>query len=360
MSTCRTDTKASFEFLAGIEPVLLEQGERAMNRSSRFSTKGASFLLQIGLVFAGALAPHQAAAQQPGRVITIIVPQTPGTGPDILARIIGPELQSRLGQPVIVDNRSGASGNIGAHAAARAEPDGNTLMMHTTPLVTNAFLFKNLPYDPRTSFTPIIEIADGSIALTVHPSVPASSAQEFLQYVREHPGQINYGSPGIGTPHHLAMELLKFKTQTNLMHVPYKGTAGAVSDLMGGHISAMFLPTHVALPLAQESQIRLLAIASNKRVAVAPDVPTLAEQGIPGVEFDLWYGLFAPAGARPEIVRRLNVAVNEILRSPHVVDLLGKQGLAVEGGSPERLRVSVENELEKWPRVLQEAGIQAE
>jgi tripartite-type tricarboxylate transporter receptor subunit TctC len=331
-----------------------------MNRTNNLSTKRTSLLLRVGLALLAGLAPYHAAAQQPGRVITIVVPQTPGTGPDILARAIGPELQSRLGQPVIVENRSGASGNIGAHTAARAEPDGNTLMMHTTPLVTNALLFKNIPYNPRTSFEPIIEVADGSLALTVHPSLPARSAQEFVQYVREHPDQINYGSPGIGTPHHLAMELLKFKTRINLMHVPYKGTAGAVSDLMGGHIGAMFLPTHVALPLAQENQIRLLAIASAKRVAVAPDVPTLGEQGIPGVELDLWYGLFAPARTPPDIVGRFNAAVNEILRLPRIVDLLGKQGLAVAGGPPERLHVSVESELEKWPRVLQEAGIQAE
>jgi tripartite-type tricarboxylate transporter receptor subunit TctC len=332
-----------------------------MKRSSSLSIKSASLLLKIGLTLgAGPLAPDHATAQQPGRLITIVVPATPGTGPDILARLIGAELQNRLGQPVIVENRSGATGNIGAHAAARAEPDGHTLMMHSNNFVTNAFLFKNLPYNPRTSFTPIIEVATGSIALVVNPSVPAISAQGLVKYVRERPAQINYASSGIGSPHHLAMELFKFATQTNLMHIPYKGTAGAIPDLLDGRISAMFLPTHVALPLAQEGQIRILAIAGNKRVAVAPDVPTLIEQGIPGVELDLWFGLFAPAQTPPEIVVRLNSIVNEILRSPHIVDQLGKEGLATTGGPPERLVDTIEAELAKWPRVLQAAGIKAE
>jgi tripartite-type tricarboxylate transporter receptor subunit TctC len=334
-----------------------------MKRFAIFSTKRVSQVLRIGLTFVGVMAgaSHPATAQQPGRVITIIVPQTPGTGPDILARLIGPELQKQLGQSVVVDNRTGASGNIGTQAAARAEPDGNTLMIATSPtFVSNTYLFKNLPYDPRTNFIPIVEIAHASIALVVHPSLPVASAPEFVEYVRKRPGQINYGSPGTGTPHHLAMELFKFKTQTNLMHIPYKGTAGAVTDLLGGHVSAMFLPTHVALPLAKEGKIRILAIASGKRVSVAPNVPTLAELGISGVEVDFWFGLVAPAGTSPQIVARFNATVNEILRSPHIIEQLGQQGLATAGGPPERLRTSIENEFKKWPRVFQEAGIKAE
>ena len=320
-------------------------------------------LLRIGMtavaVMAGTSVP--VVAQQPGRLIKIIVPQTPGTGPDILARLIGAELQKQLGQSVIVINRTGASGNIGTQVAAQAGRDGNTLMIASSPsFVTNTYLFKNLPYDPRTDFAPIIEIAHGSIALVVHPSVPVASAPEFLEYIRKRPGQINYGSPGTGTPHHLVMELFKFRTRTNLVHVPYRGTAGALTDLLGGHVSAMFLPTHVALPLAKDGRIRILAVASGKRVLAAPDVATLGELGISGVEFDSWFGLVAPAGTSPETVARLNTIVNEILRSPHIIQQLGQQGLATVGGPPERLRTSIENDFAEWPVVFQEAGIKAE
>ena len=191
-----------------------------------------------------------AAAQVTGRPITIIVPYTPGTGIDILARALGAELTRHWGQPVVVDNKPGASGNIGTQVASRAAPDGQTLLMIAKTFVTNGSLFKNVPYDPVKSFAPVIKLATGSIVLAVHPSVPANSVPAFIQYVKARPGEVNYGSPGFATPHHLAMELFKHATQTDLVHIPYKGTSGVMSDLIGNHVSAMFVPTHVALPLA--------------------------------------------------------------------------------------------------------------
>jgi tripartite-type tricarboxylate transporter receptor subunit TctC len=307
-----------------------------------------------------AIAPSTTSAQVAGRPITIIVPYSPGTGIDILARALGAELSQKWAQPVVVDNKTGASGNIGTGIAARAEPDGNTLLMMAKVFVVNPSLFKSVPYDPIASFTPIIKLATGSIVLAVHPSVPANSVQEFVQYAKSKPGQINYGSPGFGTPHHLAMELFKQATHTDLTHVPYRGTAGVMNDIIGNHVSAMFVPTHVALPLAEAKEIRVLGVASDKRVAAAPDVPTLIEQGLPHFEVDLWFGLLAPAGTPPGVITRYNAVFNEFLRAPKMVDELGKQGLVSAGGPPEVLRELIAVDLAKWQKIIRDAAITAE
>jgi tripartite-type tricarboxylate transporter receptor subunit TctC len=307
-----------------------------------------------------AMLPATATAQVAGRPITIIVPYSPGTGIDILARALGAELSQKWGQPVVVDNKTGASGTIGTGVAARAEPDGNTLLMMAKVFVVNPSLFKSVPYDPVASFTPIVKLATGSIVLAVHPSIPATSVQEFVQYAKSKPGQLNYGSPGFGTPHHLAMELFKQATHTTLTHVPYRGTAGVMNDIIGNHVSAMFVPTHVALPLADAKEIRILGVASDKRVAAAPDVPTLIEQGLPGFEVDLWFGLLAPAGTPPDVVARYNSVLNEFLHAPKMVAELGKQGLVSSGGTPEVLRDLIANDLAKWQKIIRDAGITAE
>ena len=294
------------------------------------------------------------------RPITIIVPYSPGTGPDILARLIGEEVQTRWGQPVAIDNKPGATGNIGTQIAARAAPDGHTLLMTTNPITANISLFKNLPYDPVKSFAPVIFVGTGTLALAVHPSIPAGSFREFIDYVKSRPGQINFGSPGVGGPHHLAMELLKLTTQTDMKHIPYRGSSGATNDLVGGHVSLAFQSIHVIMPLAQTNQVRLLAVASKERSRVAPDLPTLQELGLTGFEVDLWFGILAPAGTPQEIVERYNATVNEILRAPHVVERLSKQGLTTGGGTPERFRDFIANDIVKWQKVVSEAGIVVE
>jgi tripartite-type tricarboxylate transporter receptor subunit TctC len=306
------------------------------------------------------MAPANALAQQPGRPITIIVPYSPGTGIDILARALGNELSQKWGQAVVIDNKTGASGNIGTGLAARAAPDGNTLLMIAKVFVVNPSVFKSVPYDPIKSFAPIIKLATGSIVLAVHPSVPAETTRAFIQYAKSRPGQINYGSPGFATPHHLAMELFKQATGTDLVHVPYKGTSNVMSDLLGNHVSAMFIPTHVALPHAVDHQIRVLGVASLERVPVAPDLPTLNEQGVTGFDVDLWFGLLAPAGTPDDVVARYNAAINEFLRSPKMVEELGKQGLIASGGPPAVLRDLIAHDLEKWARIIKAAGITAE
>src|SRR5882724_5456357 len=303
-------------------------------------------LVVVALSFAVSLSC--ATAQIAGRTITIIVPYSPGTGIDILARALGGELARHWGQPVVIDNKTGASGNIGTQVAARAAPDGQTLLMVAKTFVTNVSLFKSVPYDPVKSFTPIIKLATGSIVLAVHPSVPAQSVPAFIDYVKAHPGAVNYGSPGFATPHHLAMELFKHATQTSLMHIPYKGSSSVMSDLVGNHVSAMFVPTHVALPLAADKQIRILGVASTERVVAAPDVPTLAEQGVTGFDVDIWFGLLAPAGTPADVVARYNAAINTFLRSPAVTATLAKQGLITAGGPPEVLGELIARDMAKW------------
>src|SRR3954465_15795608 len=265
-----------------------------------------------------AFVPVGQSLAQSQQTIHLNVPFTAGTGPDLLARILGEELRQRWNQPVIVENKPGASGNIGTQAAARANPDGQTLLVTVNTFVMNASLYRSLPYDPETSFVPIVEIATGVLALVVHPSLGVGSFAEFLAAARAKPGEINYASPGRGTPQHLAMELLKLTAQVNLTHIPYAGSAGAVKDLAGGHVSAMFLPVHTALPLAESGNIRILAVGSEKRAHQAPQVPTLAELGVADFDVDLWYAVLAPAGTPDDVVARYNTAFNEILAPPAI------------------------------------------
>lgn len=315
----------------------------------------------LGALALSAAMPLRAAAQVAGRPITIIVPYSPGTGIDILARSIATDLSNRFGQAVVVDNRTGASGNIGTGMAARAAPDGNTLLMIAKVFVVNPSLFKSVPYDPVKSFEPIIKLATGTIVLAVHPSVPANNVHEFVAYVKSRPpGSVNYGSAGFATPHHLSMELFKQAAGVNLTHIPYKGTSGVMTDLIGNHVSAMFIPTHVAMPFRRDKQIRVLGIAGRERSAAMPDVPTLHEQGLGDVENDLWFGLLAPAGTPPDVVQRFNAAINEIIRTKEMVASLAKQGLVVSGGGPEVLRDLIVKDRAKWAKVISDAGIKSE
>jgi tripartite-type tricarboxylate transporter receptor subunit TctC len=306
------------------------------------------------------IAPSAQAQRLSERTITIVVPFTPGTGIDILARLLGEQIQKRWEQTVIVENKPGASGNIGTQVVARAPADGHTLLLTTSPFTQNVSLFKSVPYDPVSDFAPIIQLVEAFMALAVHPSVPATSAKDFIDYLKARPGQVDYASPGRGTPHHLSMELFKLATGTDLKHVPYRGSAPAIQDLVGGHISAMFIPVHVGLPLAKDNQIRFLAVAHKERVSVAPDVPTLPEQGIKGVDIDFWLGMLAPAATPPETVARYNTVLNEILRSPKIVEKLTTQGFVGMGGTPGDFGGLIARDLAKWRKVVKEAGIAPE
>lgn len=294
------------------------------------------------------------------RTITIVVPATAGTGLDVLARILADEIKQRWDEPVVVENKAGASSNIGTAIVARANPDGHTLLLAVNTFAMNAGLFKTLPYDPEASFSPIVKIATGGLALAVHPSVPAATAREFIALAKTKPGGIDYASPGRGTPQHLAMELFKLTAGVDLKHIPYSGSAGAVRELMGGHVSAMFIPVHTVLPLVNDKLLRVLAIGSEKRSSLAPGVPTLAEEGVAGFDVDLWYGLLAPAGTSPEVVSRLNAVVNDILATPRIREALEKQGMLPSGGSPAVLRDLISADLVRWRRVVRDSGITVE
>ena len=305
------------------------------------------------------LAASSAQAQYPNRPIKLVVPFTPGTGIDILARTWGQKLQDRLKTPVVVENRPGASGNIGTEAVAKAPADGYTLLFTATTLVQSAVLFKSVPYDPKT-MTPIGLAAIGNLSLVANPSVPARSVAELVALVKAQPGKLNYASPGNATPHHLAMELLKLHFGLQMVHVPYKGTAGAVTDLLGGQIQLMFLPVHVALPQVQAGKLHMLASGGAQRSPVTPEVPSLAEAGIKDIDVDIWYALLGPAGLPRDIVQILNGELAAILRDPETRAGLLKQGLSPTTGTPAELAKLIETDLERWGRVVREARISAD
>ncbi|TAK42414.1 MAG: tripartite tricarboxylate transporter substrate binding protein [Betaproteobacteria bacterium] len=306
-------------------------------------------------------AQAQAQAQAwPSQPIRFIVPFTPGTGIDIIARTAGPRLAERLGQPVVVENRAGASGNIGTELVAKAKPDGHTILVTASTFVSNRSLFKNLPYDPAKDFAPITLAAWGTLLVAAHPSTSFSSVPELIAAAKANPGKLNYGSPGVGTPHHLAMELFKNTAGIFVTHIPYKGTAGAVTDLLGGQIHLMFLPIHVALPQVRAGKLKALAVGSPKRSALAPELPTLAEGGFPGVESDIWYAFFAPQGTPREIVARLNLELTSVLALPEIRTSFQTQGLVPVASTPEEVRALVDKDLAKWDRVVREAKISPE
>jgi tripartite-type tricarboxylate transporter receptor subunit TctC len=296
----------------------------------------------------------------PNRTIQIIVPYTPGTGGDILARVFGPKLSERWKVAVVVDNRAGASGNIGTDFVAKAAPDGYTLLCTATSFGTNPAVNRNLPFDPVKSFVPVIQLASSSVSVIVTPSLPAKSMREFLELARREPGRLYYASPGNGGPQHLAMELLKQEAHINLVHVPYKGSGGALTDLVGGHVQAMIVSLQTAAPYVQSGKLRMLAVMSGERPEAFPDVPTLKELGLGDLEVDTWYGVFAPAGTSGAVVAKVNAELNALLKQPEIRSFLAKQGMTPVGGSSERFAELVRRELARWSRVVAAAGIKAD
>jgi tripartite-type tricarboxylate transporter receptor subunit TctC len=297
----------------------------------------------------------------PAQPVKIVVPFTPGTGIDILARTLGQRIGDDWKSAVVVENRPGASGNIGTDAVAKAPPDGYTLLMTANTIVLNRSLFKSIPYDPIRDFAPVAPLAIGRLALVTHPSLGVSSVAEFVAKAKAAPGKIDYGSPGNGTPHHLAMELFKSTTGIEVVHVPYKGTAGAVQDLLSGQIAVMFLPVHVALPQVNAGKLVMLAAGGAQRASATPNVPSLAEAiGVRDVDTDIWYGLYAPAGTPAGVIEKLNAAVNAQLGNADVADQLAKQGLQPTGGSPADLDRITRADLERWAKVVKEANIKAD
>ena len=302
-----------------------------------------------------------AAAQEswPSRPVHIVVPYTPGTGADILARVLGPKLADRWKAAVVTDNKPGATGNIGADFAAKAAPDGYTLLLTATSFTTNPAL-KPAPFDPVADFAPVALVATGALGVYINPQVPAKNMREFVALVKSQPGKLYYSSPGNGGPQHLAMELLKLETGMDIIHVPYKGAAGAITDLVGGQVQAMISALQTVAPHVKNGRLRMLAVMSSHRAEAFPEVPTLKEAGLPDLEVETWYAMFAPAGTPAAIVGRANRDVNELLKEADVREVLAKQGLEPAGGTPDALGARVKRELANWTRVVKAAGIKAD
>jgi tripartite-type tricarboxylate transporter receptor subunit TctC len=289
------------------------------------------------------------------------VPYTPGTGADILSRVLGPKLSERWKAAVVTDNRPGATGNIGADAVAKAAPDGYTLLLTATSFATNPALSQGkLTFDPVKDFEPVLLLATGGLGVYVNPGVAAKSVRELVDLARKEPGKLFYSSPGNGGPQHLAMELLKLETGIDMVHVPYKGAGGAIADLVGGHVQAMISALQTVAPHVQSGRLRMLGVMSAERSAAFPEVPTLKEQGFPDLEVETWYAMFAPAGTPPAIIARANRECNELLKEGDVKDVLEKQGLSAAGGTPQRLGALLARELPRWTRVVNAAKIKAD
>ncbi len=317
---------------------------------------------KLALVFVLGAAPLLVAAQAyPSRPINFIVPFTPGSGPDIVARLLGQKLAERWKQPVVVDNKPGASGNIGANAVAKSQPDGHALIVTPNTFALAPVLYKSIPFDPIADFAAVGKIAVGSYALTVNPgSLPFLNFSDVLAALKAKPGQYNYGSPGNGTPQHVLVELLKFRTGVNVTHVPYKGAAGANTDLLSGQIQLMFLPTHTALPFARSGKLRIVAVTGAARSALVPDVQTFRENGIDYMDSELWFGMLAPAKTPPEIIAKLNQEIISILALADVRETLLSQGLVPTPGKPEELAALVRSDLARWKKVVDDAKITAD
>ena len=317
---------------------------------------------RILAALAAACALGGASAQEsyPSRAVHIVVPYTPGTGADILARLLGPKLAERWKVAVITENRAGASGNIGTESVAKAAPDGHTLLLTATSFTMNPALTRSALYDPVAQFSPVVLMATGALAVVVTAKLPVTSMREFVAYAKQRPGELHYSSPGNGTPHHLAMELLKLDLDMRLVHVPYRGSGGAMSDLVGGHVQAMVSPLQSVAPHVQAGRLRMLGIMSAERSAAFPGVPTLKELGLGELEVETWYALFAPAGTRADVVAKINGETNLFLNEIQMREALGKQGMTAAGGPAERLGELVRRELARWSRVVAAAGIKAD
>jgi tripartite-type tricarboxylate transporter receptor subunit TctC len=279
---------------------------------------------------------------------------------DTIARTVQPRLSEKLGVPVVVQNMPGASGNIGADFVAKAAADGNTILMGANTMLIASQLYKNTPYNPVKDFAPVSMSAYGSLMLVAHPKTDIKSVKDLVRVATSRPGHLTFGSPGVGTPHHMAMELFKLETKLFMLHVPYRGSAGYTQDLLGGELMVGFLPVHVAQGFVKSGRLNALAVGSNKRHPVAPDVPTFVELGYKDIDVDLWYAFFVPVKTPTAVVSKLNAEFASILQQANVRDVLGKAGLDASASTPEELATIVNKDYPRWGRVIQLKGIVGE
>jgi tripartite-type tricarboxylate transporter receptor subunit TctC len=318
----------------------------------------------LGLVAVAALAiftgPPSRSQTQINRPIRLIVPYVPGGGTDTLARLIGPYIGEEFGQQVVVENRPGGGSTIGTLAVAKAAPDGLTMGMIDAAFVTNPSLVAKLPYDTLRDFVPVVLLATSPLVMVINPALPVKTVKEFVAYVKAHPGQTSFGSAGQGTGVHLAAEQFRTQAGLDMIHIPYKGTGQAITELIGGQTTTLFTIQTAAKPMIDAGRLRALAITSSQRTTVMPDVATFVESGFAGVDAVTINGLVAPAGTPPDYVRRVNAAVNRAIRTRALQDKMVEQGFNLAGGTPEEFAAWLRTEIPKWNKVVKDAGLKTE
>jgi len=306
-----------------------------------------------------AATPATALAQSgyPTKPIRLLVPFPPGAGTDTVARFVAQKLAESMGATIVVENKTGAGGAIGAAEAAKAEPDGYTLLFVASPFTTVAASARAPGYDPLRQFVPVAPIAAGPLAFVVNPDVPAATMREFIAYAKQHPGKVNYGSAGPGSVNHLALELFKARTGTDIVHVPYRGIADATKDLLGGQLQAMTASIPATLPQLAERRVRVLAVTGDRRIAQLPDVPSWQEQGVADANVVNYWGIVAPVGTPQEVVAKLNAATQKVLAQPDVKARLEREGAELIPGPPERLGGVIERDLAGWKKLIADAKL---
>ncbi len=305
-------------------------------------------------------APAAHAQNYPVKPVRLIAPFPAGGSSDLIARIVAQRMTEGLSQQIIIENRPGAGSNLGTQVAARAAPDGYTLLITSVTAAINMTLYKNPGYDLLKDFTPISKLAVGPTALVVHPSVPARNVREFIKLAQSRPGQLSYGSGGNGTPSHICGEMLRHMAKVNVLHVPYKGTGQSVTDLMAGQIQFVFASMPVAFPHMKTGRLRTLAVTGAARTPLAPDLPTVAESGIPGYAFDSWWGLVTNTGVTPAIINTLNIEVRRVLQLQDVKDRFADLGIDVSQSSPAELTAFTRSEADRFAKIIRDTGIKAD
>jgi tripartite-type tricarboxylate transporter receptor subunit TctC len=314
-----------------------------------------------GLSFGSTVAAQEAASAFPSKPIKIVVPYPPGGSTDMMARTVALKLQQRFGQPVVVENKAGAGSNVGAQFVASAPADGYTLLFGTSAaLAVNTHLYANLPYHPLKSFTPVMLAATLPSLVVVHPSLPVHNIKELNQYLAANPDKVNYASAGNGTPAHLGVEMYKKATGLMMNHIPYRGGAPALTDMIAGQVQVMFAILPESMPFVKDGKLRAIAVTTAQRSDQAPNLPTIAEQGVPNYDLTAWYAFVAPAGTPADIVAKLNAALNAAIEDPETRQKLVAAGFDIAGGSPDKLAQLMRTESVKWEKVVKDANVKVD
>ena len=316
-------------------------------------------ITKLAIAF-GALAAGFAHAQPyPNKPIKIVAPFAPGGGTDFIARLIAQKLTEKLGAQVVVENKPGAGGNLGAEQAVRSAADGYTLLLVAGSYTVNPSLYK-LTFDPVSDITPIIQLSQGPFIVAVHPSVPAKTLKELIDLVKKQPDKLSYASAGSGSITHLASAMFVDMAKLQIVHIPYKGTGPALNDAIAGNVQVLFGSPSTTIPHIKSGRLRALAVTTTNRIGAAPDVPTVAESGLPGYEVVLWHGLVGPKGLPRAIVERINTEANQILKVKEMDTLLATDGVAAAGGTPEQFAATIKSDIERWGKVVKQAGVKVD